>query len=82
MKNPFKEWNLFELLLLFESPIVVLVIGIIFKSDVLTIITSFVGIIGALFVAKGLVLGQFLGLFVVVPYLIISYKTFKQFHKV
>lgn len=73
MKKLFKNWNIFEIFLLVASPIIVLVVGIVFKSDALTIITSFVGIIGVLFVAKGLVLGQFLGLAVVVPYSLVSY---------
>lgn len=59
MKNIFKNWTLFEILLLTVSPLIVLTVGIIFKSDALTIITSIVGIICALLLAKGLVLGQF-----------------------
>lgn len=74
MKNIFKNWTLFEILLLTVSPLVVLTVGIIFKSDALTIITSIVGIICALLLAKGLVLGQFFGIAIVVLYSIVSYK--------
>lgn len=74
MKNIFKNWTLFEILLLTVSPLIVLTVGIIFKSDALTIITSIVGIICALLLAKGLVLGQFFGIAIVVLYSIVSYK--------
>lgn len=74
MKNIFKNWTLFEIILLTVSPLIVLTVGIIFKSDALTIITSIVGIICALLLAKGLVLGQFFGIAIVVLYSIVSYK--------
>ena len=74
MKNIFKNWTLFEILLLTVSPLIVLTVGIIFKSDALTIITSIVGIICALLLAKGLVLGQFFGIAIVVLYSMVSYK--------
>jgi hypothetical protein len=57
MKKIFKDWSIFEIILLITSPLVVFVVGIVFESDVLTIITSIVGIICALLLAKGLVLG-------------------------
>lgn len=74
MKNLFKDWSIFEIILLIISPLTVLSVGIIFKSDALTIITSIVGIICALLLAKGLVLGQFFGLATIVLYSIVSYK--------
>ncbi len=73
MKKFFKNWTLFESLLLVFSIVAVLTVGICFKSDVLTIVTSIVGIICALLLAKGLVLGQFFGLAIVVLYSIVSY---------
>ena len=47
MKKLFKDWSVFEIILLTTSPLIVLLVGIIFKSDVLTMITSIVGIICA-----------------------------------
>ena len=74
MKKLFKDWSIFEIILLITSPLIVLVVGIIFKSDVLTMITSIVGIICALLLAKGLVLGQFFGIAIVILYSIVSFK--------
>lgn len=74
MKKLFKDWSVFEIILLITSPLIVLLVGIIFKSDVLTMITSTVGIICALLLAKGLVLGQFFGIAIVILYSIVSYK--------
>jgi len=74
MKKIFKDWSGFEIILLIASPLIVMLVGIIFRSDVLTIITSIVGIICALLLAKGLVLGQFFGIAIVVLYSIVSYK--------
>ena len=74
MKNVFKDWTIFEICLLVISPIIVLSVGIVFHSDALTIITSIVGIICALLLAKGFVLGQFFGVAIVVLYSIVSFK--------
>ena len=74
MKKIFKDWSIFEIILLITSPLVVFVVGIVFESDVLTIITSIVGIICALLLAKGLVLGQVFGIAIVVLYSIVSFK--------
>ena len=74
MKKLFKDWSVFEIILLITSPLIVLLVGIIFKSDVLTMITSIVGIICALLLAKGLVIGQFFGIAIVILYSIVSYK--------
>ena len=74
MKKLFKDWSVIEIILLITSPLIVLLVGIIFKSDVLTMITSTVGIICALLLAKGLVLGQFFGIAIVILYSLVSYK--------
>ena len=74
MKKLFKNWSILELLLLILSPIVVILMAIIFKSDILTTITSIVGIMCALCLAKGLVIGQVLGILIVVLYSIVSFK--------
>lgn len=74
MKKLFKDWSVFEMILLTASPLIVLLVGIIFKNDVLTMMTSIVGIICALLLAKGLILGQFFGIAIVILYSIVSYK--------
>lgn len=74
MKRLFKDWTIFELILLIGSPAVVLIFGLIFNSDLLTISTSIVGISCALLMAKGLVLGQIFGIAIVILYSILSYK--------
>ena len=74
MKNIFKGWSVLELILLTVAPICILTVGIIFKSDVLTIIASIIGVFCALFLAKGLVAGQFIGIVLVVFYSIVSFN--------
>ncbi len=54
----FKEWSFFEKTLLFGSIIITCIVGIIFKSDLLTIYCSIVGNITVLLLAKGKKLGQ------------------------
>jgi len=76
MKNKiFKDWTKLEKTLLFGSIILVGLVGIIFKSDVLTTICSIVGIITALLLAKGKNLGQIFGLLIVALYSIVSFKS-------
>jgi len=75
MKNKiFKDWTKLEKTLLFGSIILVSLVGIIFKSDLLTTICSIVGIITALLLAKGKNLGQIFGLLIVALYSIVSFK--------
>ena len=74
MKKLFKDWSVFEIILLITSPLIVLLVGIIFKNNLLTIITSRVGSICALLLAKGLASGQFFGIAIVILYSIVSYK--------
>ncbi len=69
-----KEWTKFEKILLFGSIILVTLVGIIFKSDILTTLCSIVGIITALLLAKGKNLGQIFGVLIVILYSIVSFK--------
>ena len=69
-----KDWTKFEKILLFSSIILVSLVGIIFKSEILTTTCSIVGIITALLLAKGKNLGQVFGLLIVVLYSIVSFK--------
>lgn len=70
----FKDWTLFEKVLLIGSIAIVSVSGIIFNSDLLTITCSVVGIITALLLAKGKSLGQIFGLLITILYSIVSFK--------
>lgn len=70
----FKDWTNFEKVLLFGSIIIVSFVGICFKSDLLTISCSIVGIITALLLAKGKNLGQVFGLLITILYSIVSFK--------
>ena len=74
LKKVFKGWSLFECLLLFTSVLSIIIVGAIFKSDLLTMLTSIVGVTCALLLAKGLVLGEFFGIAIVVLYSLVSYK--------
>ena len=69
-----KDWTNFEKVLLFGSIIIVGLVGILFKSDLLTISCSIVGIITALLLAKGKNLGQVFGLLITILYSIVSFK--------
>jgi len=69
-----KDWNKFEKFLLISSIILVALVGIVFKSEILTTLCSIVGIITALLLAKGKNLGQIFGLLIVVLYSIVSFK--------
>lgn len=75
MKNKFfQDWTKLERILLFGSVILVSLVGVIFKSDLLTTICSIVGIVTALLLAKGKNLGQIFGLLIVALYSIVSFK--------
>ena len=74
MMKLFKDWTDFEKVLLFGSIIIVSLVGIFFKSDLLTTSCSIVGIITALLLAKGKNLGQVFGLLITILYSIVSFK--------
>lgn len=74
MKKIMRDWTLLEKCLLFGSVVLVSVVGILFRSDLLTTICSIVGITTALLLAKGKNLGQIFGLLIVALYSIVSFK--------
>ena len=74
MKKMFKDWSIFEKVLLVGSILIVSITGIIFKSDLLTPICSIVGIITALLLAKGKYMGQVFGVLICILYSIVSFK--------
>ena len=73
--NLLKDWTKFEKILLIGSILVVGTVGILFNSDLLTIVCSIVGIITALLLAKGKNLGQVFGLLITVLYSVVSFKS-------
>ena len=74
IKKFFKDWTLFEKTLLFGSTLLIILITVIFNSSPIVAITSLVGIYCALFLAKGKVAGQFLGVAIVILYSYVSYQ--------
>lgn len=70
----FKDWTNFEKILLFGSIVILSIVGLYFKSDLLTISCSIVGIVTALLLAKGKNLGQIFGLLITILYSIVSFK--------
>lgn len=73
MKKLFKDWKPFEIGLLVSGVLSISVSAIIFKSEILTLFTSLVGIFCAILQAKGKVLSQFVGIAEVILYSILSY---------
>lgn len=74
MNKILNDWTPLEKTLLFGSVILVSLFGIVFKSDLLTIMCSIVGITTALLLAKGKNSGQVLGLLIVILYSIVSFR--------
>lgn len=74
MKKLFKDWKPFEIGLLVSGVLSISVSAIIFKSEILTLFTSLVGIFCAILQAKGKVLSQFVGIAEVILYSILSYQ--------
>lgn len=72
-KKPFYDWNAFELCLLFGGSVVMLVLGIVFKSWWLTILTSLCNLLCCVLSAKGKVLASFVGLVCIVLYSVLSF---------
>ena len=69
-----KEWTKLEKTLLYGSCIIILIVGAISKSDILTTSCSIIDILAMLLIAKGKNIGQLLGVLVTVLYSIVSFK--------
>lgn len=74
MEKVLKDWTRFEKILLVVSILLIGTSGIITKSEILTIIASFVGITCALMQAKGKVISQFMGVLEAILYSILSFQ--------
>lgn len=74
MKKLFKDWSKYEILLLIFSILIILTLGILFKSNILIIICAVGDIMLAITQAKKKLISQFIGLSLVVFYSIVSYQ--------
>lgn len=74
MKKIFKDWNIFEILFLLISIIMIILSGIIFKGEIISVTMSILAVSVAILQAKGKVISQCIGLLVAVLYSIISFK--------
>lgn len=70
----FNDWTKIEKALLFFSIILVLAVGFIFESNLTTTLSSIIGIITALLIAKGKNLGQVFGLISALLYSFVSLR--------
>ncbi len=70
----FKDWTLYEKSLYFFSVILIFSTGIYFNSSIITMLAASTGITCSLLQAKGKVSSQFVGLFSVSFYSILSYN--------
>lgn len=74
MKNFFKSWNLFEKLFLLISLIIIIVCYFLGADrNILSLITSILGVITVIFGAKGLVWAPIINLMYNIVYIILSY---------
>lgn len=69
-----KSWSKLEKFLLFSSIILILLVGFIFEAKLITTLSSIMGIITALLLAKGKNLGQVFGLILAFLYSFVSFK--------
>ena len=70
----FKDWNKFEKILLIGSILAILAVGIVFKSDLLTISCSLLLVLRALLIAKWNKLCRFVGILADILYSILSFR--------
>lgn len=75
MKNLLKDWTLFEKILWFSSLFLVILVGIIFKSNIYALMYTLVDFTAILLLAKGKWLGQILGLISCFLYIYVSWKS-------
>ena len=69
-----KWWTNFEKILLFGSMLAIIIVGIIFKSDLLTVSCSVMWVLTALLLAKGNNLCRFFGVVSVILYSYLSFN--------
>lgn len=69
-----KKWTNFEKILLFGSMLTIVIVGIIFKSDLLTLSCSLIWALTALLIAKGNNLCRLFGILADTLYSILSFK--------
>lgn len=72
IKDFFKSFKWWEYVYMFLFSSVIIILGILFKSDILVIISAILGIFSVFFIAKGRILGNIVGIVQCVLYSIIS----------
>ncbi|MBQ8844681.1 MAG: nicotinamide mononucleotide transporter [Clostridia bacterium] len=74
MKKFFKDWNIFEILILVIGISLIVVCFIIEKEkNILSFITSIIGVVSVLFVAKGLTIAPIIDIVFCILYALVSY---------
>ncbi len=71
----FKDWNLFEKTFLIGGSIITIVLSVVSKSDFLSTIYGLLCVASAIYIAKGKIVGNFLG---VINSIVYSYLSFKH----
>ncbi len=75
LKNPFKEFTKFELILWLSScALITAIFALGGQKDTLTLVASLIGVTALIFVAKGDVIGQAITILFAIFYSIISFK--------
>lgn len=74
IKEYFKKWSKFEIILLSISILAMIISGVIVKSEIITVLCSIFSIVTAMLQAKGKVESQFTAIIVCIIYSYISFK--------
>ena len=74
IKKYFKDWKLFEKIILSLSLLIILIVGIIFKSDFFTLFTALTAVSTTMLLAKGKKEAYILYLICILLYIYVSYS--------
>lgn len=75
-----KDWNLFEKTFLIGGSIIMLILSILAKNDLLTTVYGLLSVTSAIYIAKGKVIGNFLGVFngLIYAYFSLRHKIYSE----
>ncbi|HPW53497.1 MAG TPA: nicotinamide riboside transporter PnuC [Erysipelotrichaceae bacterium] len=75
-----KDWNLFEKTFLIGGSIIMLILSILAKNDLLTTVYGLLSVTSAIYIAKGKVIGNFLGAFngLIYAYFSLRHKIYSE----
>ena len=74
LKSFFKDWNLKEIIVLITSIIVISIVGIIFKSDFITLATALTAVTTTMLLAKGEPYANIIYIICILVYLVLCYR--------